>query len=644
MKKTTKSFKIGLALLLTFMISVFIVHPYILHAAEEVCEIVETGVKYESLDDALAAVADGETIKLIANINYTSNIVITNKSLAFDMNGFILSVQPARGHALEVGENGEVKLVNRAAGGQFNVTGTGSGDMHGVYAHNGGKAEVHHATSLGSGTGARGAYVTGAGSEITVYGNIIFNSFYGLSAFNGGKITVYGNCNGGGAMTVGGDGTEVYVYGNSSGGGTGVFAYDQAFVYIKGNVIGGGAGVYVYNGAKVVVDGTIRATSGGFTYIEFADTPRVLKMQGDFEPTSSRAGYFEYNNGISYVWVKQFNPPVYFDVFYIYDNVTEYSDQNATNTVATKVTNIAYNTEISAAPDPQPTKDGYLFKGWFTETNSGGILWNFGAGGTKVTLENGVNAGTKALTLYAGWEEIVEQAEIIDITYFYDNTIEYTNQNDTGITAVKLNSGEYGSRLASAPNPVPAKVGYHFIGWFTRETGGTKWLFNADSGTLLTEENGVNKANNTLTLYAHWQDETLTSSAISINYIYNEDQEYDNQNALRTPVTKTLSVDLGSRIATAPNPQPTRPGYQFEGWNTKANGAGKKWVFDAVNGTIVDENNGVDMTEMSLTLFAQWRDLSSKPNTGDQINIYLIALLAISGTVALYVGLKKRKN
>ncbi|MDR2699851.1 MAG: InlB B-repeat-containing protein [Nitrososphaerota archaeon] len=273
-------------------------------ATFSVCEIIDTdGVTrvgaYGSFADALAAVQDGQTIRLLCDIEYNAGIVITNKSVTFDVNGFILNVVNSAGHGLDVGTGGEV-LLNNSTGGKFNVKGGGSGDQHGVYAHSGGKAEVTDATTAGSGISARGANAVGAGTVITVYGNVL-RGFYGLGASAGATITVYGYVSGGGAMLVSGAGTTVTVYGDSSGGGTGVYAFNNAVVYVKGNVLGGEAGLVASSGAQVTVDGTVRAVDGPKIYAQIGG---VDKMQEDHELVSSKNGYFEYKNGDSFLWVK----------------------------------------------------------------------------------------------------------------------------------------------------------------------------------------------------------------------------------------------------------------------------------------------------------------------------------------------------
>ncbi|MCL1983668.1 MAG: hypothetical protein FWG53_11375 [Clostridiales bacterium] len=257
---------------------------------------------YEDFSDALADLEDGQTIQLLESITHSSGIVIIGKCVTFDVNGFALSVEVPKGHALEVGAGGEV-LLEDSAGGKFNVK--GGGGKHGVYAHDGGKATVTNASVFGIDINGRNVYADGAGTTVTVCGNAA-GGFYSLGAFNGATVNVYGYNSGGGAMIAKGIGTTVNVSGYSAGGGTGVIASDGAIVNVGGNVIGGGYGVLASSGAQVTIDGIIKFDASGI-YIRFDDT-KVNKEQEDHELDSSKSGYFEYKSDDSYVWVKDTKP------------------------------------------------------------------------------------------------------------------------------------------------------------------------------------------------------------------------------------------------------------------------------------------------------------------------------------------------
>ncbi|MCL2707431.1 MAG: InlB B-repeat-containing protein, partial [Dehalococcoidia bacterium] len=415
-----------------------------------------------SFDSALSAALDGYTIKLLDDITRNTSIVVTGKTNIFDVNGHILSLEVEIGHALEVGAGGEVQLLDSGTGGKFNVTKVNNNSLpatingNGVYVHSGGKATVSNAykTSIGN-IDHRSAYATGAGSEITVLGNVD-GGFYALSAYNGAIVTVHGYVSGGGAMTVSGAGTVVTVYGNSSGGGTGVFATDGAIVYVKGNVNGGNYGIYADSGAQVTVDGYVRAYTGDHVYTRVSG---VNKMQEDYELESSKVGYFEYNNTVgdvtTNVWVKRFNPPLTIAVIYIYEGQIEYDNQNETGTNADKLVSGSYDATLVTAPNPAPTRDGYTFGGWFTAPDGGGIEWVFGeeGTGTVLTANNGVDIATRMLTLYANWE-----ASSQTYTVIYEPGLHgtFSPQVTSGLIA--------GSATPAAPEPYGER-GWRFIEW-----------------------------------------------------------------------------------------------------------------------------------------------------------------------------------
>jgi hypothetical protein len=120
-------------------------------AMKDVCEI--GSVSYQNLSDALNAVQSGQTIKLKANVDYNSSVVISNKTITFDVNGFILNIfgTAPDGNALEVNNAGQVNLIDTSMTrtGKLNAIGAGTGN--GVYVTGGSNAAVTSATGGSSG-------------------------------------------------------------------------------------------------------------------------------------------------------------------------------------------------------------------------------------------------------------------------------------------------------------------------------------------------------------------------------------------------------------------------------------------------------------------------------------------------------------
>ncbi|MCL2695636.1 MAG: Ig domain-containing protein [Clostridiales bacterium] len=150
-----------------------------------VCEIGTQG--YADLADALAAVTDGQTIKLLDDITYDSEIdITTSKTVTFDLNGYTLNA--TRGVRARTG--GQVLLAD-PGNGEFNVSGILGGTTITVYAQDSGsKIEV---TNVNAAFPVRAVYAYNNGTVI-VYGNVTHTgtSGKGANALEGGKITVEG--------------------------------------------------------------------------------------------------------------------------------------------------------------------------------------------------------------------------------------------------------------------------------------------------------------------------------------------------------------------------------------------------------------------------------------------------------------------
>lgn len=232
-----------------------------------VCEI---GIaRYETLGEALAAVADGETIRLLEDIYYENGITIEGINITFNLNGHILDVVnlAEREAGLSV-TNGTVSLVGLDGPAAFNVTGTEFGVfVRGPSAE--AAATVTNATSLGDSVSDEnaGAYAT-SGGDITIIGNAAAEAAYGYGAYAGGT---------GSSVTVGGD-----------------------------VVAGGedGCGAFAFAGGEITIDGKIAAE----IYIKAGSTDKGID---DYEDATTKEGYRTYTDGESpanTVWVKEAAP------------------------------------------------------------------------------------------------------------------------------------------------------------------------------------------------------------------------------------------------------------------------------------------------------------------------------------------------
>ena len=127
-------------------------------------------------------------------------------------------------------------------------------------------------------------------------------------------------------------------------------------------------------------------------------------------------------------------------------------------------TPVAAVTTSRIEKQPQTTREGYTFEGWYADKNFT----------EKVTFPYDV---TRAQTLYAKWEK---------------NTYTVHFETDGG-TAV-------GDMIVSVieRSPSTEKKGYTFDGWYTSASGGTE----VTASTIITNTNSH-------TIYAHWQAKTV---------------------------------------------------------------------------------------------------------------------------------------
>lgn len=162
---------------------------------------------------------------------------------------------------------------------------------------------------------------------------------------------------------------------------------------------------------------------------------------------------------------------------------------------------------------PTPTREGYEFVGWFTQSD----------GGAKVMADTKVTTAGNHM-LYARWT-----LNVYDVRF----------DANGGKEAYEPKKVRHGNAYGTFPL-TPTRIGYEFAGWFT----------DAKDGTQVKPEDVVTASH---TLYAHWKANTYT-----VTFDANEG----------TVETKTQTVTYGSTYGELPTP--TRKGYTFVGWFTSA--------------------------------------------------------------------------
>ena len=162
---------------------------------------------------------------------------------------------------------------------------------------------------------------------------------------------------------------------------------------------------------------------------------------------------------------------------------------------------------------PTPTREGYEFVGWFTQSD----------GGAKVMADTKVTTASNHM-LYAHWTQNV-----------YDVRFDANGGKEAYEPKKVRHGGAYGTFPLT-----PTRIGYEFAGWFT----------DAKDGTQVKPEDVVTASH---TLYAHWTANTYTVT-------------FDANGGTVTPATQ--EVTYGSTYGELPTP--TRKGYTFVGWFTGA--------------------------------------------------------------------------
>ncbi|MBQ9457563.1 MAG: InlB B-repeat-containing protein [Bacilli bacterium] len=276
----------------------------------------------------------------------------------------------------------------------------------------------------------------------------------------------------------------------------------------------------------------------------------------------------------------------------------------------------------SSNPITKPTKNGYVFGGYWTVDGGSGTKYideNGKLTSSAVTTTFHQNSGT--LKLYAKWTLGV-----------YEIQLDNDSATSAGATSIyeKYNTGYYlnysaeavSNQMSPSSNPidVPRKTGYTFGGYYTEENGnGTQYIDTngnlTSSAVTTTFYDGI-----TLKLYAKW---TANKYTVTLN---NEDAD-----AL-TPGADSVTATYNDALPSIAANKPVRSGYTFGGYWTVAGGGGSMYI--KADGTSNIDHYLIDGT---TTLYAKWSrtvslDGYSVDNTSTQ-NFTLIWHAVASGNI-----------
>ena len=229
----------------------------------------------------------------------------------------------------------------------------------------------------------------------------------------------------------------------------------------------------------------------------------------------------------------------------------------------------------------KPSRNGYIFNGWNTQKDGKGTAYASGA-----AYKHDQNGGT--VTLYAQWTPWKH-------TVTYDKNVDPSSSSQT-VTNMPGNQTKTFDEKLMISSTKPSRNGYIFNGWNTQKDGkGTAYASGAE---YKHDQNG-----NTVTLYAQW-----TAWKHTVHYNANG----GDQNSVPTDQTKTFDQAM-----ILSDKKPTRHGYNFVRWNTKADGTGTS--YEAKGNYNHDQNGG------TVTLYAIWtpwvHTVHYDANGGDQSSV-----------------------
>jgi len=255
-------------------------------------------------------------------------------------------------------------------------------------------------------------------------------------------------------------------------------------------------------------DVTVMFNSNGGSDVEAQIVKQGKRAVEPDAPTRERYnfdGWFIDNNSFRNKW--------YFATNTVVDDITLFAKwQEITFTVtfnsnggsAVAPRTVTHSNRATKPADP--TREGFVFDGWFTDNNTFANEWNFSE-----------NTVTKNVTLFAKW--IVQY------------TVTFNSNGGNAISAQTFLTVGKASKPAD-----PTRAGFVFGGWFRdNNTFTNEWNFTTNAVTA------------SVTLYAKWNKvKLLETIIISDRYKHFVKFEYDSQNR----ITKISNYTFGNHFWT----------------------------------------------------------------------------------------------
>ena len=256
------------------------------------------------------------------------------------------------------------------------------------------------------------------------------------------------------------------------------------------------------------------------------------------------------------------------------------SSQTVSNMPADQTKTEEVNLTLSSN---KPSRNGYIFNGWQAQINGKAVDYQPGA-----TLSYDPDVKGSVITLKAKWTAWKH-------TIHYDKNVPASSSSQTVANMPEDDTKTF-DITKTISSTKPSRNGYIFNGWNTQKNGkGTAYASGAE---YKHDQNG-----NTVTLYAQW-----TAWKHTVHYNANG----GDQNSVPTDQTKTFDQAM-----ILSDKKPTRHGYNFVRWNTKADGTGTS--YEAKGNYNHDQNGG------TVTLYAIWtpwvHTVHYDANGGDQSSV-----------------------
>ena len=306
---------------------------------------------YSTLAEAVAAAEDGQTVRLLADVEQNTQLAI-DKSITLDLNGKTIKISGYTAEKAQVSVKGNLTIQDssEAQTGKICSDYTGTAGRV-VSVENGGKLTIAGGTITTEGmSGLSGSAVyIASGAEVNMTGGTVkVDAKRGNVAMNVKGSTGVFTMSGGSVIAEAGDGTETYI--------TAIFGSSGSTIQIKAGTISGPQAVFARSSATTITGGnftgSITAKNGSISGGTFDRALDKKACAAGYVPTQNGDGTYGVAVGMFTVMVT---------------SRTTGSDSPVAN-VAGGGSNITYaqGTTVTAS-----AISGYKFVGWFVNEYTG---------------------------------------------------------------------------------------------------------------------------------------------------------------------------------------------------------------------------------------------------------------------------------